>query len=97
VCPDTTLVRGLATTVWQRHRRGGDDPPGEQDPVVPCPQSELLYEALKKVEVEVTLQRIPGAGHGGREFGTDKMQAAVLEFFDKHLKPKREAKDKNAP
>ena len=64
---------------------------------MPCPQSELLYEALKKVEVEVTLQRIPGAGHGGREFGTEKMQAAVLEFFDKHLKPKREAKDKNAP
>jgi acetyl esterase/lipase len=61
---------------------------GEQDPLVPCHQSELLQEALKKVEVEVTLQKIPGAGHGGKEFGTDKMQAAIQAFFDKHLKVK---------
>jgi hypothetical protein len=69
----------------------------EQDPLVPCHQSELLYQALKKAEVEVTFQKIPGAGHGGREFGTDKMQAAIQEFFDKHLQGKPDGKAKNSP
>src|SRR5262249_40379582 len=45
------------------------------DPLVPCLQNELLHEALKKAEVEVTFQKFPGTGHGGREFGTDKTQA----------------------
>jgi dipeptidyl aminopeptidase/acylaminoacyl peptidase len=70
---------------------------GEQDPLVPIHQSELLYDALKKAEIEVRFQKIPGAGHGGKEFGTDKMQAAVQEFFDKHLKPKPKTKDKDSP
>jgi dipeptidyl aminopeptidase/acylaminoacyl peptidase len=69
---------------------------GERDPLVPCHQSELLEEALKKAKVEVTFQKIPGASHGGREFGTDKMQTAVQEFFDKHLKPKPDGKDKKS-
>jgi hypothetical protein len=60
---------------------------------VPCHQSELLEEALKKAEVEVTLQKIPGAGHGGKEFGADKMQAAIQEFFNKHLKARPDGKD----
>jgi acetyl esterase/lipase len=59
---------------------------GELDPLVPCHQSELLYEALKNAEVEVTFQKVPGAGHGGRAFRADKLQAAIQEFFDKHLK-----------
>jgi acetyl esterase/lipase len=67
---------------------------GEQDPVVPCHQSELLYEALKKAEVEITFQKIPGAGHGGKEFSTDKMQAAIGAFFDKHLKARPDGKGK---
>src|SRR5262249_25063877 len=52
--------------------------------------------ALKKAEVKVTFEKIPGAGHSGREFSTDKMQAAIQEFFDKHLKPKPDAKDKKS-
>jgi acetyl esterase/lipase len=70
---------------------------GEQDSLVPCHQSELLYEALKKAEVEVTFQSIPGAGHGGKEFSTDKMQAAIQAFFDKHLKANPEGKAKTSP
>jgi acetyl esterase/lipase len=70
---------------------------GEQDPLVPWHQSELLYEALKKAEVEVTFQKIPGAGHGGREFNTDMMQATVQAFFDKHLKPRSDDKTKAPP
>jgi acetyl esterase/lipase len=61
---------------------------GDQDPLVPCHQSELLYEALKRVRCDVTFYKIAGAGHGGSEFNTDMMRAAVLAFFDKHLKPR---------
>jgi len=65
-----------------------DDPPflimhGDQDPVVPYRQSVLLYEALKKVGVEVTLHPVKGAGHG---FKGKDISPQVKEFFDKHLK-----------
>jgi acetyl esterase/lipase len=107
--PESKLIGGAIQENVEKVERANpvkyvtkDAPPffiahGEQDPLVPCHQSELLYEALKKAEVEVTFQKIPGAGHGSKEFGTDKMQAAVQEFFDKHLKPKPDAKDKNPP
>ena len=61
---------------------------GEQDPLVPCHQSELLYEALKGARSDVTFYKIAGAGHGSPEFNTDMMRAAVQAFFDKHLKPR---------
>jgi acetyl esterase/lipase len=107
--PESRLIGGAIQQNVEKVQRANpvqyvtkDAPPffiahGEQDPLVPCHQSELLYEALKKAGVEVTFQKIPGAGHGGKEFGTDKMQAAIQEFFDKHLKPKPDAKDKNSP
>jgi acetyl esterase/lipase len=60
---------------------------GEQDPLVPCHQSELLYEALKSAKRDVTFYKIAGAGHGSPEFNSNMMQAAVQAFFDKHLKP----------
>jgi acetyl esterase/lipase len=70
-----------------------DDPPflilhGDQDPVVPAGQSELLHAALKKAGVESELVVIPGAGHGGKEFNTEANRAKILAFFDKHLKTK---------
>lgn len=55
--------------------------------MVPCNQSELLFEALKKAEANVTFYKIAGAGHGGPAFDSDMMRAAVLAFLDKHLKP----------
>jgi acetyl esterase/lipase len=65
-----------------------DDPPflimhGDQDPAVPHHQSQLLYEALKRAEVEVTFQTVKGTGHGFRGAEIDR---AVDEFLDKHLK-----------
>ena len=61
---------------------------GDQDPLVPIHQSQLLYEALKQAKSDVTFYKIAGAGHGSPEFNTEMMQAAVLAFFDKHLKPR---------
>ncbi len=60
---------------------------GDQDSLVPCNQSELLYSALKKAHVKVTFYKIAGADHGGPAFDSDMMRAAVLAFLDKYLKP----------
>jgi len=60
---------------------------GEQDLLVPCNQSALLFEALKKAQVNVTFYKIAGAGHGDPAFDSDMMRAAVLAFLDKYLKP----------
>jgi len=71
-----------------------DDPPflimhGDNDQSVPYNQSELLYDALKKAGVEVTLYRVKGGGHGFRDAtedsSTDLFEMAA-RFFDKHLK-----------
>jgi acetyl esterase/lipase len=60
---------------------------GEQDPLVPCNQSELLFAALKKAQDSVTFYKIAGAGHGGPAFDSGMMRAAALAFLDKYLKP----------
>lgn len=65
-----------------------DDPPclimhGDQDPLVPMNQSELLNEALKKAGVETNFHVVPGAGHG---FGGPDLIRMVRQFFAKHLK-----------
>jgi acetyl esterase/lipase len=60
---------------------------GDQDRLVPCNQSELLYEALKKARANVTFYKIAGAGHGDPTFDSVMMRAAVLAFLDKYLKP----------
>jgi acetyl esterase/lipase len=65
-----------------------DDPPflivhGDQDPVVPYHQAELLNEALKKGGVEVKLYAVKGAGHG---IGGREVNEMIVAFFDKHLK-----------
>jgi acetyl esterase/lipase len=60
---------------------------GDADPVVPPGQSRLLFEALKKAKIEVALQTLPGAKHGGPEFSTPETQKQVGQFFAKHLRP----------
>lgn len=60
---------------------------GEQDLLVSCNQSELLFDALKKARANVTFYKIAGAGHGDPAFNSDMMRAAVLAFLDKYLKP----------
>jgi len=68
---------------------GKDLPPflimhGDKDPLVPYAQSEILRDALQKAGADVTLQIIPGAGHGFR--GAEPTDT-VVAFFEKHLKP----------
>ena len=60
---------------------------GDQDPLVPQHQSELMNEALKKAGVNVVFFKIIGAGHGGPAFHTVPVHGAVLAFLDQYLKP----------
>lgn len=67
-----------------------DNPPflilhGDHDTLVPYAQSVELEDLLKKSGVEVTLQRLPGAGHGGASFGLPGLAKLANAFFDKHL------------
>jgi acetyl esterase/lipase len=65
------------------------DPPflichGDQDPLVPHHQSELLAAALKQAGVPVTFYTVKGAGHGG--FRDPKVPQLTQEFLAAHLK-----------
>jgi acetyl esterase/lipase len=65
------------------------DPPflimhGDQDPLVPYHQSELLEAALKKAGVPVTFYTVKGAGHGG--FKDPQVPELTRAFLSEHLK-----------
>jgi acetyl esterase/lipase len=50
-------------------------------------QSEMLVEALKKANVDVTFEVIKGGGHGGSAPAQDERLLRLLTaFFDRHLK-----------
>jgi acetyl esterase/lipase len=71
-----------------------DDPPfmlihGTNDLVVPFLQSVTFTEALKTVGVEAVLVPVEGGGHG--DFGTPEVSRRRRQFFDKHLRGKKEA------
>ena len=70
-----------------------DNPPflilhGSVDQLVPYAQSVELADDLEKAGVSVVLQKLPGAGHGGPQFGQPKMKELIANFFDKNLQGK---------
>jgi len=71
-----------------------DDPPflilhGTADPLVPVQQSELLHKAAGNAGVESTLHIIQGAKHSFHlEPKQEDLRPMVIEFFNRHLKPK---------
>jgi len=68
-----------------------DDPPflivhGDQDPLVPYNQSELLHAALDQAGVPTELHKVVRGGHGrGGEFGSPELQQRVANFFELRL------------
>jgi dipeptidyl aminopeptidase/acylaminoacyl peptidase len=73
------------------HYVSKDNPPilivhGTADAQVPFAQSVEFADALKKSGVEVTLQKMPGSGHGGPAFGLPAVRGLIKAFFDKNLK-----------
>jgi acetyl esterase/lipase len=59
---------------------------GTKDALVPYAQSEELAEALRNAGVDITLQKFPGAGHGGPAFHLPAARKLMRAFFDKNLK-----------
>lgn len=73
------------------HYVSKDNPPflilhGTADALVPFQQSVELADALKKAGVPVTLQPMPGSGHGGPAFGLKPVRELIVRFMDKYLK-----------
>jgi acetyl esterase/lipase len=76
----------------------GDDAPmllyhGDQDPIVPIQQSELMEAGLKKAGVAVRFVRVPGGRHGAHFAFPDTIAppddaADAIAWFDAHLKTK---------
>jgi acetyl esterase/lipase len=99
--PDSPMVRLLGGPIAKNlekaqsanpiHYITKDDPPflimhGDQDPLVPLGQSQLLADALQKAGVPVTFHVVPGGGHGGPEFRTQEERERLFVFFLKNLK-----------
>jgi len=65
---------------------------GDQDPLVPHHQSELLFAELQQHGVPVRFHTIKGAGHG-QGFGGKEIAGMIAAFFDHHLMGKNTAAD----
>ncbi len=59
---------------------------GTEDKYVNYEQAGWMVEKLRAAQVEVELLTMPGAGHGFGGADAEKADAAMLEFFDRHLK-----------
>lgn len=59
---------------------------GDGDKVVLPGQSERMAEAYRTEGLDVTLEIIPGAKHGGKPFFTQKYRDQVAAFLGRHLK-----------
>jgi dipeptidyl aminopeptidase/acylaminoacyl peptidase len=67
-----------------------DDPPtliihGDQDPLVPIAQGELMRDALVRVGAISELIVVEGAGHGFQNDDADFAVAQSLAWFQRHL------------
>jgi acetyl esterase/lipase len=95
--PESQLIGGAIQENREKTSRANpityvsaDDPPflvvhGEQDPLVPHHQSELLDAALRQAGVPVTFYTVKGGGHGG--FRDPQVAELTREFLMRHLKP----------
>jgi acetyl esterase/lipase len=59
---------------------------GTKDNYVALDQSKWLIDRLKAAGVEAELLKMKGAGHGFKGEAAEKADAAMLDFFDAHLK-----------
>lgn len=77
----------LASPAWQVTK---DDAPlliihGDKDKTVNLRQSKRIEAVYKEAGLPVSLEVIPGAGHGGKECFSSDVQKKVATFLKKHL------------
>jgi len=59
---------------------------GTADQLIGVEQSKRLVDKYKAAGVEVTLEVVQGAGHGGPEFMGDDRPKRLVEFLERHLR-----------
>lgn len=67
-----------------------NDPPflilhGDNDQLVPLGQSAILAKALIDAGVDVSMDTIAGAGHGGPQFSSPASRRLIQQFLDRNL------------
>lgn len=95
--PEAALIGGLVEENQDKAAKANpityvsnDVPPflivhGDNDSLVPLNQSELLFDALKKAQVEATLEVVTGGGHGNKKFRSRTLSKKMENFFKQHL------------
>ena len=58
---------------------------GDADRVVPMVEGETMHGALTKVGVPTSFVRIEGAGHGFEGADPERANAAMVQWFERHL------------
>lgn len=59
---------------------------GDKDVLVSPSQSDILYQELKKNNIEAERYIVRGAAHGGQYWVQDEVLDVIVEFFDRYLK-----------
>lgn len=59
---------------------------GDKDATVHLDQSQRMVDVYRQTGLDVALQVVPGAGHGGAAFFSPPLREAVADFFTKHLR-----------
>jgi acetyl esterase/lipase len=96
--PEALLIGGLVEENQEKAMKANpiayvtkDAPPflivhADDDFIVPINQSQLLFEALERVGVEVALEIVPGGGHGKeKKFNSPWLFERLKHFFNRHL------------
>ena len=58
---------------------------GDADMVVPIVEGEAMHGALAKAGVPTSFIRIAGAGHGFAGADLERVNAAMVQWFERHL------------
>jgi acetyl esterase/lipase len=61
---------------------------GTEDKYVAYEQATWIVDKMKAATVEVELLTLEGAGHGFKGADAERAEHALIDFFDRHLKPK---------
>ena len=66
---------------------------GDKDELVPISHSERFLDAMKKANASCELLIMPGAAHGFPGAQGQQAETALLDWFDRHLKPSETEKE----
>ncbi len=97
---DEARILEIGRKISPAYHVSADDPPtliihGDADKLVPIQQAELILEKLKAAGVDTKLVVKKGAQHGWPDFLKDF--AIVADWFDEHLKPKKDVSPASKP